>query len=373
MNKNYNNKKDLVIFVPSIEDGGVEKNLFLVSNYLANNGIQVNVITANLNKKKKYNKKVNFISPNNNFFNNKNRFYKTIYCFFLLLNFFFRKKNFVILSFQANIYAIFFSFFFRLKIITRSNTAPDGWSSNILKRLLFRIFFKYPEKIIVNSYEFKNKLDREFKIKSLCIYNPFDRHLIKKKLKKKVKIPIFKNKKIKIINIGRMTDQKDQISLLKSINQIKDKINFGLIILGKGKNKMKLKNYILSNDLKKNVKLIGYKKNPYPYIKSSNLFILPSKFEGLPNVLLEAQYFKKFIISSKCPTGPNEILLRGKAGFLYKQSNIKQLGKKIITFAKHKNSRFIKKKIIIGFNSMQRFDYNINMKKYLNLVNKYLN
>ena len=80
----------------------------------------------------------------------------------------------------------------------------------------------------------KNKLDKEFKIKSLCIYNPFDGHLIKKKLKK-IKIPIFKNKEIKIINIGIMTDQKDQMSLLESINQIKDKINFGLIIFGKRK------------------------------------------------------------------------------------------------------------------------------------------
>lgn len=373
MKKNLNSKKDLVIFVPSIEDGGVEKNLFLVSNYLVNNGVCVNIITANLNKKSKFDKKINFISPNNNFFDNKNRFYKTIYCFFLLFNFFLKKKNFIILSFQANIYAIFFSFFFRLKIITRSNTAPDGWSSNIFKRLLFKIFFKYPEKIIVNSYEFKNKLDKEFKIKSLCIYNPFDRHLIKKKLLKKVKIPIFKNKELKIINIGRMTDQKDQISLLKSINQIKDKINFGLIILGKGKNKIKLKNYIESNNLEKNVKLIGYKNNPYPYMMESNLFILSSKFEGLPNVLLEAQYLKKFIISSKCPTGPNEILLRGKAGFLYKQSNMKQLSKKIIFFAKHRNSAFIKKKILIGLNSMQRFNYDINMKKYLKVVNKCLN
>ena len=68
MKKNLNKKKDLVIFVPSIEDGGVEKNLFLVSNYLVNNGIQVNVITANLNKKNKFDKKINFISPKINFF-----------------------------------------------------------------------------------------------------------------------------------------------------------------------------------------------------------------------------------------------------------------------------------------------------------------
>ena len=45
--------RELLIFVPSIEDGGVEKNLFLISNYLSNNGIKINIITANLDKKKK--------------------------------------------------------------------------------------------------------------------------------------------------------------------------------------------------------------------------------------------------------------------------------------------------------------------------------
>ena len=49
--------KKLVIFVPSIEDGGVEKNLFLISNFLANKNISVNLITANRDKKKIFPKK----------------------------------------------------------------------------------------------------------------------------------------------------------------------------------------------------------------------------------------------------------------------------------------------------------------------------
>ena len=80
--------RELLIFVPSIEDGGVEKNLFLIANYLSNNGIKTNVVTANLDKKKRFDKKINFISPNSNFLNKKNRFYKTIFCFYLLLKFF---------------------------------------------------------------------------------------------------------------------------------------------------------------------------------------------------------------------------------------------------------------------------------------------
>ena len=100
-------------------------------------------------------------------------------------------------------------YIFRLDIITRSNTAPPGWSSNYLKRLMFKIFFKYPKKIIVNSYDFKNQLDREFNVKSFCIFNPFDKKIVKKKnLLAKNKINFFNKKNFNFINIGRMTDQK---------------------------------------------------------------------------------------------------------------------------------------------------------------------
>tara|TARA_B100000579_G_scaffold379522_1_gene346904 strand:- start:1072 stop:2169 length:1098 start_codon:yes stop_codon:yes gene_type:complete len=364
--------RELLIFVPSIEDGGVEKNLFLISNYFANNKIKTNIITANLNKKKKFNNKVNFISSKSNFFNNKNRFYKTIFCFYLLFKFLIKKKNFLILSFQANIYAIFFAWFFRLDIITRSNTAPPGWSSNHLKRLIFKIFFKYPKKIIVNSNDFKNQIDKEFNVKSLCIFNPLDKKNVKIKSLVKTKINFFKKQSYNFINIGRMTDQKDQILILKAFNKIKNKLNFKLIILGKGKNKQFLQNYIKYNNLSKRVKIIGYKKNPYPYIRKADVFILSSKFEGLPNVLLESQYLKKIIVSTSCPTGPKEILLNGQAGFLFDIGNAEQLKKIILFITKQKNSKIVSKKVNIGFNSIDRFDFKKNINKYFYLIKKYL-
>ena len=59
-------------------------------------------------------------------------------------------------------------------------------------------------------------------------------------------------------------------------------------------------------------------RNPYPVIKECDLIILSSKYEGLPNVLLESLVLKKFIISSDCRTGPREILDNGKGGFYLK-------------------------------------------------------
>ena len=103
------------------------------------------------------------------------------------------------------------------------------------------------------------------------------------------------------------------------------------------------------------------------YLNQCDLFILTSKFEGLPNVLLEAQFLKKFIISTNCPTGPKEILLNGKAGDLINSNNPKVLTNKIINFHKNKK-KSLNKKNFVGYNQLQRFDFNANCKKYLNLI-----
>ena len=63
-------KKKVVLFAPSIEDGGVEKNLAIIANYLKDK-FDVSILTSNNNKKKIFNKKINFICPKTNFFNNK--------------------------------------------------------------------------------------------------------------------------------------------------------------------------------------------------------------------------------------------------------------------------------------------------------------
>ena len=151
---------------------------------------------------------------------------------------------------------------------------------------------------------------------------------------------------------------------------IRDKLNFNLLIVGYGKKKNYLNNYINENNLKKNVQIIPYQNNPFNLINSSDIFILTSIFEGLPNVLLEAQVLKKFIISSNCPTGPREILLNGKAGFLFKMKDHKSLAKIILRCVK--NKKIMNNKIKIGYKNLDRFDYINNLNKYYQTVIKYL-
>ena len=354
--------------MPSIEGGGVEKNLFLVSNYLCKKLNNVTLITISKKYKKKFNNSIKFISLTSNFWDRLNRRSKYFLSIFLLIKEILKSRNIIVFSFQANIYCIIICKLFSIKVIVRSNSAPAGWSKNILKRLVFKFFLNLADRVMVNSIEFKGDLKKEFNVNATCIYNPLNHDEILKKTKKKSK-KIFTNKKrLKILNIGRFTEQKDQMTLLRSLNQIKETVKFEAVIIGRGKLHKELLQYILNNNLSRFVKIIDFVENPFPLLKQAELFILSSRYEGLPNVLLEALTLQKFIISSKCPTGPREILLNGKGGLLFNVGNHNQLANKIIYYEKNKKKCLNMLKHAIK--KLYRFDYQINLKKYLNLVNQ---
>ena len=150
----------------------------------------------------------------------------------------------MVFSFQANLYAIFVCKILNTKIISRSNSSPTGWSNNFFKKLLYKIGLNLADKLIVNSIEFKNEMKKKFSVDPIHIYNPLNQKEIINLSKKKVK-KIFKNDALKIINVGRLVDQKDQITLLKALKNLKYKINYNLIIIGRGKNKDIIENYTL--------------------------------------------------------------------------------------------------------------------------------
>ena len=89
--------------------------------------------------------------------------------------------------------------------------------------------------------------------------------------------------------------------------------------------------------------------------KISDLFILSSKYEGLPNTLIEAQAAGLPIISSNCPSGPKEILMNGRLGDLFNPGDYKDLCKKIYNY--YKNRKLLKKKSILAKKYLYRFDY----------------
>tara|TARA_B100000787_G_scaffold169513_1_gene160927 strand:+ start:1695 stop:2792 length:1098 start_codon:yes stop_codon:yes gene_type:complete len=359
--------KTLIIFMPSIEDGGVEKNLFIVANYLSKKIDNIEIITCNNNFKNNFNKNIKFTGTKNNFWNGCNKKLKYIICLSILFKkLFLNKDKYLVFAFQANMYAIIISKIFNTKVITRSNTSVSGWSKNIIKLFFYKFFLNLADDIIVNSQLFQKEFFKKFNIKVKYIYNPFDKSLIKKSILNKKKINFFKKNTLNMLSVGRLTDQKDHFTLLRSMRMIDSKLRPRLIIVGKGKNSYKLKKYCNDYNMQKFIKFTGYLKNPYKYIESSQIVILTSKFEGLPNILIESQFFKKYIISTNCPTGPKEILLNGLAGDLIKIGDSKKLANLINNY--YNNKKIISKKIDVGSKNLVRFDYKRNCKKYLDFV-----
>ena len=364
-----NRYRELLIFHPSIEGAGVEKNLFLISNYLAKKLKRVTVVSAD-KRTDKFNKNVNLLTPYFKVNENIGRPIKYFLCLIILLKkCIFNKNDIFLLSFQANIYAIIICYIFGVKIVSRSNSSPSGWSKNYLKRIIFNFFLKKANDIIVNSSDFQTELDKKFKVRSKLILNPFDFKQIKKDSKRKINLNFFTKKSLKLVNVARLTDQKDHLTLLKAIKIAVKKRNIQLIIVGRGVFKQELENFINKNNLQKNIILVGYQKNPFKFINLSDIFVLTSEFEGHPNVLIEAQALKKYIISSDCPTGPREILGNGKYGSLFKVRDYKRLSKILINFKMSKKNKI---KTLKGYETLKIYDHEMNCKKYLDIIFPFL-
>ena len=354
--------------MPSFEGGGVEKNIILIANYFVKKNPYISVITSSKNIKKKFNNKINFISPFNRFWDEYGRIPKYLICIFLLLKEYKKDKNFHVFCFQGNIICLIFCKILGIKIAIRPNSSPSGWSNNIIKKFLFSKILSFSDLIIVNSLKFKLEMKSKFNLKTKFIYNPLNIKEISRLSKKKIKFKFFTKDHINLISVGRLVYQKDHMTLLKAINAIKDKIKIKLLIIGEGDQKSNLFSFIKQNNLKKIVNIKDRIENPFPYILKSEIMILSSRFEGLPNILLEALALKKFIISSNCPTGPSEILDSGKGGFLFKVGNFKDLGNKILIYKKQKAK--CKKLKKFALKRLGRFHFKKNLLEYYNILNK---
>ncbi len=119
-----------------------------------------------------------------------------------------------------------------------------------------------------------------------------------------------------IIAAGRLAPWKGFENLIQAINIVTSERKVRLIILGGGPLHKELQNKIDILGLGDTVALKGYVKNPLKYFFHSDIFVLSSLVEGMPNVLIEAMMCGCTPVSTDCPTGPKEILQNGKFGYL---------------------------------------------------------
>ncbi|MDR2879192.1 MAG: glycosyltransferase [Fusobacteriales bacterium] len=289
--------------------------------------------------------------------NKKNLLNKIIYNLYMSLERHTLKKNFVKNLKEIEKVDVLIDFDSGLTKLSKEteHLKKIAWIHNSLPNLLKKekkirkrgIRLNNYDKIVTICKEMKEETEKIYpylKEKIEYIYNPFDFDRIKKEaectdeLTAKEKDLLDDNYILSVSRIDRT--QKDYPTLIKAYKLLKSKgIKQKLYIIGDGDFREELGRIIKNENLENDVKLLGQKKNPYVWMKNSDLFVHSSRYEGLPTVLIEAMILGKVVVSSACPTGPREILENGKSGLLFEIGDESEFAEKMFLALNNQNKR----------------------------------
>lgn len=162
------------------------------------------------------------------------------------------------------------------------------------------------------------------------IHNPIVTPELRKKAQAPVAHPWFDpDQPPVVLAVGRLSPQKDYPTLIQAFGELRRTRPLRLLILGEGEERPALEVLIRQLGLQDDVSLPGFAANPYSYMARASLFVLSSRWEGLPTVLVEALYCGAPVIATDCPSGPREILASGQYGQLVPVGDAVALAKAI--------------------------------------------
>jgi len=331
--KNRDNNRKALFLIPNLSGGGAERVMSNLLNYFSS---EFKVITVFFNN--------NHVYPLPNdckdyYLDNdlpRIGFVKKLMRIIYLRNVIKKEKPDVALSFLTNLYLITSAIFPRRLnvklIISERNTISYilKYSKNkMIKKIILKILYKKVDNIIAVSKGVKEDLMKTFNLppkKIKVIYNPHDIDKLQELSREQIDHPWLVDKKYPvIINVGSLTYKKGQDILLKAFKIVSEKIESRLIILGDGPLLKQLKDLAKELGIENKVDFAGFQKNPFAFIARSDVFVLSSRWEGFPNVLIEAMACGVPVISTDCHSGPNEVINNYENGILVRVENIQQL------------------------------------------------
>lgn len=213
-------------------------------------------------------------------------------------------------------------------------TNPKQKLRYFFMRKAIGFIYKRSYAVTTVSESITNQLTKQLKVpakKTFTIYNPVVNEKLFAMMNQPPQHPWLQNKNHQVVlGVGRLTKQKDFTTLIKAFDLVRNQLDAKLIILGEGEERPKLEALIHKLDLENKIDLPGFVKNPFSLMKASDLFVLSSRWEGLPGVLIQAMACGTPVISTDCPGGSREILENGKWGPLVPVGNPKALSAKII-------------------------------------------
>lgn len=320
----------VALLIPSLSTGGAERTMVSLSNWLADNNVETYLINLGINDNN-YN-----ISEKVHFYNKeqgKNIFQK-IKNFFKVIKYLNNIKPDIIFEmlFSPIKYAMIYKLANRkVSIIGSERNNPKlRYKNNIKLKLLSNLCPLLCDGYIFQTERVKEMFSKRIQKKSIVIGNAISRNLTGN-------LNLFMKKEKIISAAGRLTYQKGFDTLIKAFWIVHERYpEYKLFIYGEGEERQNLEQLIENMGIEKNVFLPGKCKDYLERVSIGEMFVMTSRFEGMPNVLLESMSIGMPCISTNCVAGPSEIIQNNKNGILVEVDNIEEIAKKMLYFIENK-------------------------------------
>ena len=287
------NKKKALIVLPSYETGGAEKVMWSYFKNFKNSKISLKLLVVNSEDSYDNLKNKNIINLN---------YSRFIYSIPKILSILKKENINVIISTFPNISAFFLLLkyfnFIKVKIIVRQpNIIEKSLNGNLklyILKIIYKFFIKFTDAAIVTS-EFMREEILKYNLKRQKVFlirNPISVEETRKNIS-----PVRLNtNNLTLIFVGRLVYQKgiDRVLHLLAINK-----NIELVIIGEGNFKIDLLKKANHLNIEDRVKFLGKILKPYDLVAGADYFILPSRWEGLPNCVLESLALGTPVLSTK--------------------------------------------------------------------------
>ena len=312
----------IALFVPSLHGGGAERVILDIAAELVNRAIPVHLVlvSAEGHYRDLVPEGVRLINLNS---------HRTAASLLKLVGYIRQERPAALLSTlaHANVIALVAKLILRgrLRVVTRiANTYSEELATGSFKHRLalrlLKLLLPTADCIVAVSQGVADdliNLGPAISRRITTIYNPVVRSEMFEQASAPVKHRWFQDESIPmVLSAGRLTTVKDHSTLLRAFAEVVRSRPARLVILGEGPERENLLGLSEQLGISQQVDLPGFEVNPFAYMARSRVFVLSSRYEGFPNVLVQAMACGTSVVSTECRSGPSEILGGGKWGRL---------------------------------------------------------
>lgn len=356
--------KRLAFFLPSLHGGGTEKVVLNLAKSFAGKGYTVDLLVAAATGEY-----LNQIPVGVNLIDLQAK--RVFFSLPALIRYLRRYKPESLLSamFHANIVAVWAVKLVKVPtrvVVSEHTTLSESVkrSRNLRDRLvpaLAALAYRRADNIIAVSNGVADDLSTTLNLPRQAvqvIYNPVVDEELLAKAKAKLDHPWFKDGKVPVIlSVGRLVKEKDYGTLIRAFEIVQKTRPSRLIILGEGDKRSELEQLVKELGLTKQVSMPGFVSNPYAYMSQARVFVLSSKSEALPTVLIEAMACGVPLVATDSRYGPREILANGRYGPLVEVGDFQGLAKAILDVLDTPTQQ-------AGSNVLEKFSFEFAYRQY---------